>query len=174
MATTLLCPNCGRGTNLGTIEKITGIALLNRVERQSDGETVSEFDDETKMDWDSSVTVGVTCRDCWWEHVGDDWAAQLLPAPTIAEQIRYVLVEYDQRAATSQDPSDPGDDLGDRVIAAHKAAQGAIAPFDPRVDLLAELVPAALGAGYAFTDWVNDLYAEVLDLLPTVLTATTE
>jgi hypothetical protein len=77
MAIKLVCPECGDDGNLATIERLYGDALVNSVYLFADGSPDVDFFGETKMCWDSSITVGVRCRGCYWDYEGEDWHQQL-------------------------------------------------------------------------------------------------
>lgn len=71
----LACPKCGDAEELGTIERLHGVAGCSQITAE-DG---PDWAGRTDLDWDSSKTVGVACR-CGWEYLGDDWKARLVPA----------------------------------------------------------------------------------------------
>lgn len=59
-----LCPNCGDGGELATIEKIYAHAHLNKVTEEEGLDQTGETD----VDWDSSETVGIYCGSCGWDR----------------------------------------------------------------------------------------------------------
>lgn len=71
----LACPTCGRTDALSTIETLTGLAPCTVT--VVDGAVDVEYDGYTDVLWETSITLGVTCK-CGFEHEGDDWEDQLL------------------------------------------------------------------------------------------------
>lgn len=65
------CPECGDTQSLATIETLEGAAACQIV--RDDGEVCVSHDGETDVDWDSSVTLGISCQACGYEYRGDDW-----------------------------------------------------------------------------------------------------
>jgi len=76
----LVCPNC-HSDNLGTIEDISGVALCSAYVDISNGDRSVEHDGWTDVCWDSSTSVGITCRDCMWESHSDNYMADLILDP---------------------------------------------------------------------------------------------
>jgi hypothetical protein len=69
------CPRC-RSTDLGTLENLLGTAGC-RV-RRIGGELEFVHDGWTDVDWDSSTSIGITCRSCSWEDSDKGWEHRLL------------------------------------------------------------------------------------------------
>lgn len=63
MPKTAICPHCQSGERLATVERIIGYAGCE-ITVNDDGSIEPEFDGYTRMDWDSSTTIGYWCVDC--------------------------------------------------------------------------------------------------------------
>jgi hypothetical protein len=68
----LRCPQCRDDRALATVERLEGAAECSSIEKS--GPVHSGY---THVNWDSSTTIGVTCRSCMWEQIGDDWIGYL-------------------------------------------------------------------------------------------------
>ena len=76
----LVCPKC-HSDNLGTIEDISGIATGQAYVEIETGERTFEHSGWTDVCWDSSTTVGIECRDCFWFSKDPNWEAELVLDP---------------------------------------------------------------------------------------------
>lgn len=63
MTLKLACPKCENTESLGTIEQLRGYAG-GVFSIQENGELAIRWYGETKVDWDSTKTVGYICVDC--------------------------------------------------------------------------------------------------------------
>lgn len=70
----LACPSCG-STDLASVER--GFCRGD-ITRDADGEVRVDCGEST--DWDGQPSIGVQCFTCEWEHLGGDWAKQLVAA----------------------------------------------------------------------------------------------
>lgn len=77
----LVCPRCDRGDGLSTTERLSGDAAIVEVTIAPNGTRDFMWAGETKVDWDSSTTVGANCCYCGWFYEGDDWLDQLAVEP---------------------------------------------------------------------------------------------
>lgn len=67
----LVCPNCGNGDELASIEQLQGTC---RGAFEVVGDAIQFFGDGyTDIEWDTSTTIGWMCKNCWREgHVLTD------------------------------------------------------------------------------------------------------
>jgi len=70
--TRLSCPYCGKGDRLATIELLQALSYLDSVTTDS-----VSYNGESRMIDETMTTIGISCRDCGWEHVGIDWREHL-------------------------------------------------------------------------------------------------
>ena len=71
MSEPLSCPECGKSDQLATTERLIGLALCEVYDNK---EVV--YEGSTEILWDSSETIGISCR-CGWEYENNDWINQL-------------------------------------------------------------------------------------------------
>lgn len=71
----LACPKCGSIESLGTVERIYGVAACYGI--SLDGPRHAGW---TDVDWNSSTTIGVCCRSCFWESFDPKWINELVEA----------------------------------------------------------------------------------------------
>ena len=72
MSDPLHCPQCHRDDQLGTIERLDGVAECAEITAEG-----PEFTGETEVIYDTSETVGVQCQACYWDYIGEDWIKKL-------------------------------------------------------------------------------------------------
>jgi hypothetical protein len=64
----LCCPNCG-SKELATVERLMGDAYGNAIDDDMGPRFLHEG--WTEIYWDSSESIGLTCRSCHWEQTGE-------------------------------------------------------------------------------------------------------
>lgn len=167
----LLCPACGYST-LSTIEQLFGYAGA-AASRDDTGEVKLVWDGDTRMDWDSSTTVGIMCDECGWEYWGDDWDAQLLPEPSLARVIGAVLAHIDALVADgSADPFEWQDQTHQQVL--DRLLREPDTPVsDPRALFLANILASDLDEERRPLDDVRDLFEGIVALWAETHAATT-
>lgn len=67
----LKCPSCNSADQLGTVEHLEAIASCEAITNLG-----PEYDGDTEVIYDTSKTVGVSCK-CGFEYIGDDWLDKL-------------------------------------------------------------------------------------------------
>lgn len=110
--TPLVCPTCGHGHSMSTLEQLSATSPLEYV-HAADGDDDTpdyEFAGSSDIDWDSSLTVGCTCGHCGYTYHGEDWVTKLAPLPTMSTRVSVLLNHMD-------DPAEY-DDLAKRVVPA--------------------------------------------------------
>jgi len=63
---------------LGTLEKMTGCALVSHATRNPDGSLEFEYEGETKIYWDDQQTVTRNGQTIWLDEDGGEWPASTL------------------------------------------------------------------------------------------------
>jgi hypothetical protein len=90
----LVCPKCGSGDDLATLERTPGSALINGIRIEdahgTEPRPVIDWFGETKMWWDGQEPYGIECRACEWSwFLGDDEAtAPLVPYEALLAKLR--------------------------------------------------------------------------------------
>lgn len=107
----LACPRCGRTDALSTIETLTGLAPCTVT--VVDGAVDVEHTGYTDVLWETSITLGVTCK-CGFEHEGDDWEDQLLRTHRVPQRHQVVIREALARASCGETVYDYDDQLDAR------------------------------------------------------------
>jgi hypothetical protein len=65
------CPNC-HSPELATIEQLLGSAPVT-----VDDDGAEHWHNSTDVHWDTSTSIGVTCRSCGWRYEGLDYIEKL-------------------------------------------------------------------------------------------------
>ena len=149
----LACPKCYDPSGLATVERIIGHAPITA---RLDAAGAMQLDSahRTELDWDSTTTVGVSCRYCLWTYEGVDWPSQLQPAgddpaehrePETETELADGALYADMCGRVWRAAADGLSDLGG--IEAHAAAASVVGRYGPLQRLVAgpELRPAAPG-----------------------------
>lgn len=157
-----VCPTCGDPDSLNTIETVTGFSSAMCSVDEEGNEQV-ENNGSTDMDWDGSRTVGVHCKECWWNYTGEDWFTQLFVLPSLSSQLYAFLAAIDGGSEPDQDPKDLFT-LLKTAVSPQAAAQ------DGRVAALKVLIAADLRDGPKVGNDIVRLYNEVYDNAATAAT----
>jgi hypothetical protein len=77
----LACPECGQSDGLATVERLFG-TCDGEFTLGKDGFVVFTGGGYTDVNWDSTESVGVICRNCGWEFDGEQkyWDTVLIDA----------------------------------------------------------------------------------------------